>query len=119
MEPVNIPLPAGSPSQAIYTGAGELRFFSLTETTGSAAASVRFWDSGTAANHEIMLVTLTAGQSTRERFRRGEVPFLTSLYMQVVSGSIEGSVTLHFTDCDCPACVMPVVVLELPNVTQL
>lgn len=66
--------------------------FSLRESTGSAGAVVRIWDNASAASGVILdPIALGAGESARE-FYDGGLDLLHGIYVEIVSGSVEGSV---------------------------
>lgn len=74
-------------------GLAGLDGWSITETTGSARASLRIWDgvvSGGVRNYG--LITLDPGESTRDAFPLALEILSGGLFLQVLSGSIEGAV---------------------------
>ncbi len=68
--------------------------FSLRETSGSAAATVRIYDGDTAAGALLDTIQLVAGESARE-FYPGGVRAQEGIYVDVVSGAVEGSVRVE------------------------
>lgn len=67
--------------------------WSLAESTGSAAAKVRIYD-GTGTSGRLMaVIALVSGASSHVYMAQGGLElFNGALYLQVVSGSVEGSV---------------------------
>ena len=92
MKPTTLNLPPQS-GQLINT-AGCLTVHATRETTGTTAAVYRFWDGSKAAGTLILPVSLTSGESTRDDFREHHLTFNVGLYYELVSGTIEGSVSL-------------------------
>ena len=85
---------------ALITGRGCLTYSELKETTGTAGASVTFWD-GASDNGQVLLeYTLSAGQSTSEQWGHHWLPFEEGLYFSVLTGSAVGSLTL-WVDHSC------------------
>lgn len=79
-------------NQQVSTGKGRYRGFSIAETTGSATARVRIFDSTSAAGTVLEEVSLTANQSAREYYPDWSFAVVNGIYVQVVSGSVSGSV---------------------------
>jgi hypothetical protein len=88
----SIPLGPYTASGAILTGAGYLCGWSVAETSGSAAAAVRFWDGAGTNGQQIARVGVVQSDS------KDAGPFVTGLYcprglyLQVVSGAAEVTV---------------------------
>jgi hypothetical protein len=72
--------------------AGRLTFWSFTETTGAATAEIRLFDGSSAGGASIADITLAAGQSTRDWLGHDGLPYETGLFLQVVSGTVNGQV---------------------------
>ena len=73
----------------VETGEGTLGGFSVAETTGAAPAKVYFRDG--AAGTIIAVITLVANESIRGNLGEG-IEYYNGLHLDVVSGSVEGSV---------------------------
>ena len=85
---------------ALITGRGCITYSEAVETTGTAAASVTFWD-GASQNGQILIeYTLSAGQSTSEQWGHHWLPFEEGLYFNIGAGSAVGSLTL-WVDHSC------------------
>lgn len=79
-------------NQAIKTQTGTYYGFSVHETTGTGTALIRIYDNASAASGTILdVIALAAGESAREFYPTG-LRYLSGVYVNVVSGSIEGSV---------------------------
>ena len=83
---------ASNGSQAIAFGPGEWAGFLLTETSGTAGATISFYAGRNSLSDLIGTVTLSAGESTREIWPRG-VTYADGLFL-TVTGTVTGSV-LH------------------------
>jgi hypothetical protein len=68
--------------------------FSFRETSGSASATVRIYDGDTATGALLDAVQLSAGESARE-FYPGGIRAQEGVYVDVVSGAVEGSVRVE------------------------
>lgn len=83
------PLVAGAlvAQRAIYFG------FTVRETSGSAVATVRIWDNPSAASGTILdTIQLAAKESAREFYGPMGIEALTGIFIEVVAGTVEGSV---------------------------
>ena len=74
----------------LIPGAGLIAGFNLHETTGASTAYVKIHD-GSDANAPVMLfISLAAGESSRDWYFPGGLKFKYGVYVEIVSGSIEG-----------------------------
>lgn len=72
--------------------AGRITWHAWRETTGTSPAVIRLWD-GTGTGGKLLVpVSLLAGQSTRDYTGEHAMPYQTGLYLEVVSGTVEGQV---------------------------
>lgn len=92
MQAVTINLPAAS--GMLLNEGGCLVVHSTRETTGSAAAVYRLWDSNNNSGKMLLTVSLSSGQSTRDDFMAHHLTIRTGLYYELVSGALEGSVAI-------------------------
>lgn len=92
MEAISINLPAAS--GLLINASGCLVLHATRETTGSAAAVYRLWDSGNNSGQLLLPVSLSQGESTRDYIQAHHLTFKTSLYFELVSGAIEGMVSV-------------------------
>lgn len=106
MRRVNLPLGQLTANQlngtdSIVNGSGCITWHSTWETTGSAGASYSLWDrSKTRGGQELMYVTLSSGQSTRDPIFFHALPFVGSLHLVTESGAI-GGVIVAWVDHVC------------------
>lgn len=89
------PFAAGTGSFQIMGGDALVVGLTAIETTGSAPAVFELRDSGDANGTLVAVVSLSAGQSIREKFPDPGVLFKVSVFLNVVSGSIRGSVWIR------------------------
>lgn len=87
-----VPLP--SASGLLVNGSGCLLMHATRETTGTTPATYRLFDGSGTGGELLLPVSLTAGQSTRDFVRRCVLPFRQGLFFQIVSGAVEGSVSV-------------------------
>lgn len=85
-----VPLTISGASQLLYTGQGCVEGWSLRETA-AAAASVRLRD-GTVSGQILATIALAASASVS--VGQLESRFGTGVYVQIVSGAVEGVVYL-------------------------
>lgn len=86
-------VPISGASQALITAAVRYNGFSLCETSGTASAKVRLWDNAAAAAGSLLdVVTLTAGESAREHYPDSGIEAASGIFVQVVSGAVEGAI---------------------------
>ena len=85
------PLPLPAASQAISGRAGRLMGWSVRETSGTATATFRLWNTTTASGVKVATVSLNAGESSRD-YLPAAVDCEGGLYFELVSGALEGSV---------------------------
>lgn len=91
MQPRVTPVPATSQSAAVDGSSGRLVFYSWRETSGAAKAVFRLWDGS--SNQGVMLLTfsLDPGESVREIPGMHTLPYEVGLFLEIVSGTVEGS----------------------------
>lgn len=92
MKPITLNLP--STSRQLVNTSGCLTVHATRETSGSSSAVYRLWDGSSAAGTLILPVALAASESTRDDFREHHLVFKTGLYVELVSGTIEGSISV-------------------------
>lgn len=83
-------------SASLSYSAGALAGLSLRETSGAASAVVRLRDGEDTSDpgNILISVSLAAGESTRDWYLPAGVSFGRGLYVEIVSGQVEGSVFL-------------------------
>ncbi len=98
MHPVTIQLPAAS--GLLVGGSGCVLWHSTYETSGSAAAQYSIWDGVAASGDRLMVVTLSASQSTRDFLKVHHMPYYKGLYYSLDSGAVAGNVIVQM-DHNC------------------
>lgn len=112
-----VPLPGVPPVTQVDYSHGHVLRISLRETTGAASAVVRFWDGSQAAGILLDSIALTPGQSTRDMYRSHQYRYTIGLFIQVVSGLVEGAVVIgKHEHGECPG--DPIVLMN-PEVLAL
>lgn len=92
MESRKLSLPAAS---GLLTNlAGYVVIQSARETSGSAAAVYRLWDGTDPGENLILTESLAAGASAFNSIALGNLPFRTGLYFELVSGELEGQISV-------------------------
>ena len=80
--------------QLVFTGVGWYGGFSVRETA-AAAASIRVYDGTSATGTLLDTIALAANESARENYTgNGMLQFSNGVYVDIVSGTVEGSVRL-------------------------
>jgi hypothetical protein len=114
MNSMNVAIPGVSGVIVPYGGC--LVVHATRETTGTASAVYRFWDGVNNQGNLLVPVSLAASESTRDDFRAHHLTFNTALYYELVSGAVEGSVSV-LTDHNCNA-VLAAILYSLDHVAQ-
>jgi hypothetical protein len=79
--------------QLVVTGGAMYRGFSIRETAG-AAAVVRIYDGASASGTLLDTVSLVASESARELYGSCGIWATAGIFVDVVSGSVEGSIRI-------------------------
>jgi hypothetical protein len=79
-------------SRSVVNNRATLFGYSITETTGAAAATVRLCDAPDGNGLSLALITLTAGQSVRENLPAFGLNLDAGLFVSVIAGSVDVSV---------------------------
>lgn len=98
MHPITVQFPSAS-GQLIGEG-GCLTWHAAFESSGSASAQYSLWDGTTNAGDNLMTVTLSSGQSTRDFIHIHHMPFYKGLFWQLDSGAVKGQVIVQI-DHNC------------------
>lgn len=85
---------------SVVHGPGCVTWHSTYETTGAASATYSLADGGSTNGINLMYVTLSAAQSTRDSLVLHSLPFVESLHYTQVSGSV-GGVLVAWVDHIC------------------
>lgn len=90
------PQQLGNPwaSKVVYGRHCWLHGFAVRETTGAGAATFRLHDGNDATGPNVIPVTLAAGESSRDWFGDGGISLEGGCFLEVISGTVEGTVFL-------------------------
>lgn len=119
-QPVTIPVyPATAASPGLLaSGRGRVLRISFRETTGAAAASFRLFDGSSPNGILAGTYNIASGDDQENRYTRGEFIFQGSLYMQLVSGTLEGLVVVQFLGPGQPY-LDPMLAITLSDLAEL
>ena len=103
---LEIDLPAPGPVRALPVKAGQasglligpravVYGYNLTEATGAAAAQVRLWNGGSNTGSLLLSIKLASGTSATQWTTGPGVLADGGVYLEVVTGSVEGAVYAH------------------------
>jgi hypothetical protein len=95
VESVNLTLTSDNGSYQLDNTSGQVRRISVVETSGAAAALFYVYDGSGTDGQILDTVALSASQSTRDYYRCHEYPFHNGLFIDVVSGTFLGAVTVQ------------------------
>lgn len=87
---VGIYRPISSYGGFLSAGNGLIAGFNLHETTGTASAFVKVHDGADANAPTMLFISLGPGESTRDWYFPGGLRYQSGLYIEIVSGAIEG-----------------------------
>lgn len=87
-----LPIPVSTVGYQVFARGGRLFGWSFVETTGAAIAQVRLIDGSGPTGAEIVNITLSSGQSTRDWLAKPGIRIRSGVYVDVVAGSIRGSI---------------------------
>lgn len=113
MRAVTIATPSPAVSAVLDSRGGQVVRTSFRETTGTASATVDLYDGTGTDGLWVDSIALSPGQSTRDYYLPGQYPYRTGLFLDVVSGSVRGAVTVHHEDPVAMAGATEVVVVGI------
>lgn len=93
MIPAVLTVAAPGASQVLDGAGGRLAFYAFRETTGVGAAVLRLWDGSNNGGNLLLPISLNPNESIREIPGMHTLPYQVGLFLEVVSGQIEGQVT--------------------------
>lgn len=93
-QPASAPATASPAAGQVVTGSGRLAGLAISETTGTGTAKVKIHDGVGAGAPLLFTVTLAANESIRDFFNGQGLAFTTGLYVELVTGAIDGSLFL-------------------------
>lgn len=114
MTPHQIAVPAPAVSTQLDNRAGRVTWWGWRETTGTAGAAFRLWDGTGNGGRLIAPFSLNLAESVRERAGKDSLPYVSGLFLEVISGTFEGTVQV-ISDNDDWGDATPVVIVG--NVT--
>lgn len=94
MRPRLLPIPGPAASGPLDGRGGRIVFWTFRETTGGAPATFRVWDGSSAAGALIAPFSLDPGESVREFPGFHSLPYRVGLFLEVITGTFEGQVTI-------------------------
>jgi hypothetical protein len=106
---INLPSATGQ----VTTLAGCIGYFTFRNTSASNPATLQLWDGTTNAGYLILDISLAANESTSDRIGWHYQRFETGLYYELVTGAVEGSVSVLF-EHRCEDMMRPQVVVNIP-----
>lgn len=80
--------------QTLSSSAGRLAGLTLFETSDTGRAVVKIRDGFDATGDLLAVISLAAGESVRDWFMPHGIAFVTGVYVEIVTGTIEGAVHL-------------------------
>jgi hypothetical protein len=95
MRATKLQLPSNS--GPLTNQSGLVLVHNVRETSGSASAVYRLWDGTEPGGNLLLTIEVAAGASSLNSFALGNLPFETGLYFELVSGVLEGQVTVTFS----------------------
>jgi hypothetical protein len=94
MRPRILSIPGPAVSGPVDGRGGRIIYWAFRETSGGAGAIFRFWDGSNNQGSLVAPFTLDPGESVREVPGLHGVPYRVGLFLEVLSGTIEGQVTI-------------------------
>lgn len=93
MRPRVFTVPGPAVSGSLDGAGGRIAFYAFRETSGASAAVIRLWDGSNNAGNLLLPISLNPGESVREVPGMHTLPYEVGLFLEVVSGTVEGQVT--------------------------
>ena len=88
-------MPAAQPKAiaagAAFVGPGMYRGLVICETAAS-TAKVRLWDNASAASGVLLDVVALTASTSSHRSNVGDIKFANGVFVEIVSGTVEGSI---------------------------
>jgi hypothetical protein len=73
---------------------GRIVYWAFRETSGASPATFRFWDGSSNGGLLVAPISLDPGESIREFPGFHSLPYRIGLFLEVLSGTVEGQVTI-------------------------
>lgn len=86
------PIPTTTADRLLIGGALLLHGWAFVETTGADPAELELIDGSGTNGALVVPITLSSGESTRDTFPGTGIGIYTSLFLNIVSGSVRGAV---------------------------
>lgn len=80
-------------SGSLDNASGRLVFYAFRETSGVSVATIRLWDGSNNQGNLLLPISLNPNESIREIPGFHTLPYETGLFLEVLSGTVEGQVT--------------------------
>lgn len=96
MRVTTVTVPAAS--GLLISGSGYITYWSVLDTSVSGGSQFALYDGSDDSGNALVTVSTNSGESTSEYIHRAHLFYTSSLYYNLVSGSIAGSVTVHACD---------------------
>ena len=81
---------SGGAGVRVMSSPGRIAGFSVRETTGAGPALIKLHDGADVGGDLVMTISLVAGESARDWFWPGGISLTYGLFVEVVTGAIEG-----------------------------
>lgn len=117
MIPTVLTVPAPGVSGVLDGSGGRLVFYAFRETSGVSSAVVRLWDGSSNQGNLLLPVSLNPNESIREIPGLHSLPYQVGLFLEVVSGQVEGQVTTVELDWGGGGGGLPVFVIGSVDLT--
>jgi hypothetical protein len=86
-------VPGPAQSGSLDGAGGRLVFYAWRETSGVSPAVIRLWDGSNNQGSLLLPISLNPNESIREIPGMHTLPYEVGLFLEVVSGTVEGQVT--------------------------
>lgn len=94
MRPRIIPIGSPAASGVVDGRGGRIVYWTFRETSGVAGAVFRFWDGSNNQGALVAPFSLDPGESIREFPGFHSLPYRVGLFLEILSGTVEGQVTI-------------------------
>lgn len=94
MRPRILPISGPAQSGVVDGAGGRIVYWAWRETSGATSATFRLWDGSNNGGALIAPITLQPNESVREFPGFHSLPYRVGLFLEVLSGSVEGQITV-------------------------
>lgn len=95
---INLPFLALAASKLLDNTGGHVRRVAIHNTSATVTALVKVWDGTSATSTLLDVISLTPKQSARDQYPFHLYKYHVGLYLQVVTGTVEGTFAVHHPD---------------------